>query len=207
MITARLESSEINSYMRQLYKKSQNLKPFFVHTAIPTIYKSTMLNFRAGGRPDRWKSHSPLTAANRASTVSSHALGQDVLIGNGQLQRSIGTVKKVNKASLEYGTNLIYATLHQYGGTIRPITAKYLTIPLPDAIPGSRARDYENTFIAKGIIFQKRGDDIVPLFLLKKSVKIPARPFMVWQESDLKELARDLLMFIDQPNIYKFMIK
>jgi len=78
-----------------------------------------------------------------------------------------------------------YMRVHEYGATITPRTAKYLTIPMPAAldargIPKKRsAREWSNTFVAPTksglMIFQKRASRIVPLYLLKKSVKIPAR--------------------------------
>jgi len=43
-----------------------------------------------------------------------------------------------------------------------------------------KARDYPRTFVARSrrgnlIIFQKQGKSVIPLFLLKPNVKIPAR--------------------------------
>lgn len=69
---------------------------------------------------------------------------------------------------------------------IRPRNAQYLTIPLHAANIGSgarapRARDFPNTFVARSqrgnlLIFQRQGQTIVPLFVLKTEVIIPARP-------------------------------
>ena len=61
-----------------------------------------------------------------------------------------------------------------------------MTIPLDAALNANgtpkkkRARDWKDTFVAKSkrgnlIIFQKRGRRIVPLYVLKKRVRIPAR--------------------------------
>lgn len=87
----------------------------------------------------------------------------------------------------QIGSPLIYASTQEFGATIRPKRAKYLTIPLPAAMDSRgvmllpRARDYPNTFVAKSrkgnlLIFQKRGaKKIVPLFVLKREVKIPPR--------------------------------
>lgn len=73
--------------------------------------------------------------------------------------------------------------------TIRPRRSKYLAIPLDGARRQSRTgtrraprpRDFANTFLLTGgmspIIAQKgAGDFIIPLFVLKKSVTVPARP-------------------------------
>jgi hypothetical protein len=64
---------------------------------------------------------------------------------------------------------------------ITPKTAQFLTIPLGAARAAAgasrgSARDFPNTFIAKGMIFQKQqGGKIVPLFLLRRQVTVPAR--------------------------------
>jgi len=94
-----------------------------------------------------------------------------------------------------------YAAIHQYGGTIKPKKRKALTIPFPggpaDKRVPLRAADFADTFVAKGIIFQKRGeDDIVPLFILKKSVEIPARPYMYAEDSDVAYLNDSIAEFI-----------
>ena len=79
-----------------------------------------------------------------------------------------------------------YARIQELGGTIKPKNAKYLCIPLQAALDGSglplksSPRDWPNTFVTKSkagnlIIFQKRGTSIVPLYVLKDSVTIPAR--------------------------------
>ena len=77
-------------------------------------------------------------------------------------------------------------SVHEKGATVRATRSKFLTIPLPSAlnsrgIPLRRsARDWDNTFVAESkrgnlLIFQRRGNGIVPLYVLKREVKIPAR--------------------------------
>lgn len=79
-----------------------------------------------------------------------------------------------------------YMDMHEHGGWIRAKNAQYLTIPLPAALNANgtpkkpRARDWENTFVSRSkrgnlIIFQKRGRRVIPLYVLKKKVRIPAR--------------------------------
>jgi len=95
-----------------------------------------------------------------------------------------------------------YAAIHHYGGTIRPKKKKFLTIPFPggpaDQRVPLRAADFNDTFVAKGIIFQDRGENIrpEPLFILKKSVTIPARPYMYEEPSDVKYLNNSIADFI-----------
>lgn len=77
-------------------------------------------------------------------------------------------------------------SVHENGAIIRAKKAKYLTIPLPAALDShglplkKSARDWDNTFVAKSrkgnlLIFRKELSKIVPLYVLKKEVKIPPR--------------------------------
>jgi hypothetical protein len=78
-----------------------------------------------------------------------------------------------------------FLSVHEFGATIHA-KDKLLTIPLPAAlndhgIPLKKsAREWQNTFVARSkkgnlLIFQKVGTAIIPLYVLKTSVVIPAR--------------------------------
>lgn len=78
------------------------------------------------------------------------------------------------------------AAIHERGATIVPRNARYLTVPLPPALDSrgvpirQSARDWKDTFVARSkrgslLIFQKRGREIVPLYVLVKKVTIPPR--------------------------------
>lgn len=78
------------------------------------------------------------------------------------------------------------AYVHEYGTTITPKTAKWLTIPLIPAAKGKRAGDFGDTlfyykpededhaFLAR----DKGNGNIENVFLLVKSVTIPERSFL-----------------------------
>ncbi len=76
-------------------------------------------------------------------------------------------------------------SVHERGKTIRPKRAKFLAIPLPAAVDSKgvlrmRPREWPDTFVGRSskgnlLIFQVSGTGIIPLFLLKRKVKIPAR--------------------------------
>lgn len=103
--------------------------------------------------------------------------------------RSIKESIKVDISGNEVTGSISAAKLsvHETGATITAKNVQYLTIPLTAAMDSrglplrARARDWENTFVARSkrgnlIIFQRQtGGKILPLYLLKHSVKIPPR--------------------------------
>jgi len=126
-------------------------------------------------------------------------------VRSGRLRGSLSVIKAKNEGDrIEGGVSIgtIYARTH-FGPegqetTIVPKNAKYLTIPLPAAMTGAgvgkglaRTGPWGETFIAKSkagnlIIYGKQRymkgkrigqlrSQIIPLFLLKKSVTIRAR--------------------------------
>lgn len=112
----------------------------------------------------------------RRSGASLAAMAQSIRVsGSGSIDTVAGQISSG------------FWAIHETGGTVRPTRSKYLTIPLPGALNSdgtpirATARAWENTFVARSkrgnlLIFQKRGGrGIVPLYLLKESVTIPAR--------------------------------
>lgn len=78
------------------------------------------------------------------------------------------------------------AAVHERGAVIRPRRAQFLTVPLPAALNPDgtpkkpSARDWEKTFVIESkkgnlLIVQRDGHNLIPLYVLKKEVRIPPR--------------------------------
>jgi len=87
--------------------------------------------------------------------------------------------------SLIVGTNERYARVQEYGGVLKPRTSKYLTVPANyeaaqlranvktlRSVPDLDFRPGRNP----GVAFLFRGKRL--MFVLKRSVRLPARPYM-----------------------------
>lgn len=108
---------------------------------------------------------------------------------SGKAIRSIAQSLKVEGTGSEvlgYIGGIYYLQAHEDGAVIRARRSKYLTIPLPAAldqrgVPLKRsAREWSNTFVIKSknnnlLIVQRTVTGIVPLYVLKKQVRIPKR--------------------------------
>jgi len=135
-------------------------------------------------------------------------MARDVLRAGGLLRVRTGRLwGSIGSRVIDDGRNLLglvgsgvrqgtarvkYANIHITGGTIKAKPGKFLTIPTRHALTASgsqlkggamSARDFKNTFIRKSktgtlIIFQKNRNGIIPLFILKRSVRIPKRDYI-----------------------------
>lgn len=97
-----------------------------------------------------------------------HKPSGQTLIASGLLLRSI-RVAKAAQDGVEWGSNRIYAAIHQLGGVIRPVNGE-------------------------GLRFRIAGG-----FVTVKSVTIPARPYLGANQQDMAAFAQILLRHIAGP--------
>lgn len=118
------------------------------------------------------------------------------LVKSGKLVNSI--TYQVDNNIVRIGTNLKYARIHHEGGIIRPVQAQYLAIPLTKIAAVKKPRDFDNTYIANGVIFQKSADGkSIALYALKKQVNIPARPYLLIPPGSYKALENLLYSYLE----------
>lgn len=154
-----------------------------VLTKLPPVLKTELRNYLDSVALALQQRHgNPWPGGTTASTLSRRS---------GKLIASIPESVRVYGGSLGDIEGLIgsaepYARIQETGGTIYPVKAQWLTVPLPAALNSdgtpkkATAREWDNTFIIKSkagnlIIVQKNGADLIPLYVLKKSVTIPPR--------------------------------
>lgn len=104
-----------------------------------------------------------------------------------------------------WGTNVKYAAVHQFGGTIRPVTRRFLAVPIHPAGEGKWPSEWpegELFLVTRGegegsgpaTLCRRRGEDQVEaIYLLLRSVTMPQRPFLGVDDDDLVEL-REILV-------------
>lgn len=117
--------------------------------------------------------------------------GQILKVRSGKLRNSIGSrtiatndgVASIIGSGVHTGQPVSYMSIHETGGVVTPNPPnKFLAIPIGKKAKTKAGvwrspREFENTFVAKGIIFQKsaKGKSITPLFKLVKSITIKRR--------------------------------
>lgn len=159
-----IKDAEFKRIIRGLEGKGKNLKPPLKRSGIWMI-RSVDKNFKAGGRPHRWKELAPNTLAKKAPK-------RNPLQDSGMLRLSVlsktgkGTIYRLRKDSLKMGTNLRYASAQQYG------TAPRVLIPARKRVLRFRTVDG---------------------FIYRPSVNhpgIPPRPFLLFQDEDVKAIVK-----------------
>lgn len=115
------------------------------------------------------------------------------------------------------GADLVtIAKVHEYGMTITPKKAKYLTIPSHPSAKGKSPRDFNDLFFiptsnGNGLLARNRGKDAFDVyFVLVKSVTIPERSFLrTGFDSNVNKIAdkieaqlNDVLDFGINPDVY-----
>lgn len=189
MLSVKVNSKELERFLKQMNAKQKSMKPLFVWMS-GVLQTEVIKNFRLQSSPpdilsgppgNTRKAWTPQSSLTKATRVANNTTG-GILQASGKLFGSIGKVRIIKSKSMEWGTSEALAAVHHFGATIRPKRAKYLAIPYPGVT--GRPRDYKNTFFAKKSMFQSQEDGTVkPLFMLKDEVKIPARPFMTVSNS------------------------
>lgn len=177
-LSERLKKADLSPTMRKV-------SSYLVSSAVKKI--------NAGVPPE----NAPLTQAVKK--------GNKTLRDNGQLMSSIAP--QSGKAWAAAQTNLKYARIQQEGGEIRggpkglwiPASAKTRTLMRKynaqkpgELIQAMKGDGY--SFFRTGKVFcakSKRGKPFA-LFVIKKSVKIPARPFLHIDEKDEKHIQREI---------------
>jgi len=107
----------------------------------------------------------------------------------GDLLRSFETVEREN-GDVAVVSDLEYANIHDVGGTIRPVKAKALTIPLDNRAKRRKASDFPGLVLFPPVgmrkhavladVKQRRGGPpkVTPMFLLVKEVKISPKHYV-----------------------------
>lgn len=162
----------------------------FYRKAGDYMVSSTKRKINSGIRP----ANAPLTTAVKE--------GSRTLRDRGQLYGSI--TRKTTNQFAAVGTNVAHAKTMHFGATIRA-KKKWLLIPASpetrkmqnrfgkrpkDCIEGMRRAGYDVWFHGRAVLAKEgRGKPYV-LYILKKKVVIPARPFLTIDKTDRSVIAR-----------------
>lgn len=179
----------LSNVLESMTARAVNLRPLMARFGVAMI-ASVHQNFADEGRPEKWAPLSASTvrsmqhqavqqvrgtkryqSAKKDTTRAKYeqqavdGMSHKLLVRTGDLRQSI-SIGDVTNDSVEIGSSLPYARIHQLGGTIGPMTVKPRTAQVL-AIPTDQ-----------GVIYRRSAD--IP------ERHIPARPYLKVQEDDVK---------------------
>lgn len=152
------------------------------------LSSSIKMNFANGRGPDGtvW----PALRMARPRGGNKPLRDRDILMASATATGAVGHIEKISPTSLVYGTNVDYARTHQDGATIvgRPALAFPLT---REAYNAGRARRFPRTLSlvwprgdkAGFLVEKKKRGKPIRQYRLVRSVRIPARPFIGWNDA------------------------
>lgn len=135
-------------------------------------------NFESEGRPN-WTSLAEQTIKDRKS--KGYWPGK-ILQRTGQLLKSI--TAKYDNDSAQVGTNKNYAALHQFGGTINQAARSSIYTQARFSRGKKRGKFKKGAEFGKGFTYKAR------------SIKVPARPFLVLSDQGVEEIKQAIVNHI-----------
>ena len=163
-----VDSKQVDAALLKKIRKLRKPEPALKDMALYMV-RSVKRNFKAQGRPTKWK-QSQRAKRERGETLSD----------TGNLRGSISYM--IAKSTAMVGTNVLYARIHQFGGTIqRPDCSPYIITDI-------------------GPIFMKK-DGRYPAgtkFTKPHAITMPARPFLMFQRADYKALNKIMLRHLER---------
>lgn len=137
-----------------------------------------------GGAVKNFGKHAP---AGQPPFVQTGHLRRSWQMGNPNAVYDASKATAVPTALVRVGSNVPYARIHEFGGVVRAKRAKYLTIPL-NVNAYRLIRNHGTTAKIPGLfrvgnaLARRRGKGkrakLEVLFALKRSVRIPKRPYV-----------------------------
>ena len=145
------------------------------------------------GKP--WARNAPVTTLLKGA-------GKRPLSRTGRLRGDLSYRMESDTVAV-IGVRAIYGPVHQHGGVIRPVRAKYLAIPVrPQAARAGSPRNVAGLVCIKtgtGLILAKVTRRAVHIwYLLRKEVKIEARPFLGSSPKEEAAFGRAVVTFLKE---------
>ena len=157
-VTVTAKDEQVQQMLQQLSERMRNLKPAMKEIG-EIVRTSIERNFAAQGRPEKW------LESQRVKRK-----GGQTLSLTGRLRRSF-TVK-AESDSVAVGTNVVYAAIHQLGGTIKQGARSELFTRNRYVRGEKKGQFKKGTKAGRGLTF--KGSEGA----------IPARPFLMVQDED-----------------------
>lgn len=200
----KLDSAEFDEVRRVLDARLQDARPVLRAVGMQ-LMRSVDLQFRAEGARfgAKWKP-SRRALKQRGQTLHDTGRLSESIVSGGV---GAGSIYRLSESSLEIGSNLAYAAIHQFGGTIRQ-AARSDRLPRTFARLGHRlvfqGRDGKVTVGHKldGTPIKRKLPTVASTrltFNKERTIQMPARPYLPEEltEEDRSIIQRELERYLN----------
>lgn len=192
LINVKIEDKVVLEKLAAIRARTENMRPVWAEIG-QIVLESIMRNFQEHRAPDGtpWKDVSPAYA--RWKSKKGYSPG-NILILRGRLMQSIHA--DPGSDSVTIGTNVVYAAIHQLGGTFG-MRSDLATRQVVGARTQTLAFDESGKFISrKKAAKRKTGSIKVAFAKTHHAVDMPARPFLGARDDDWRRISVALQKYI-----------
>ncbi|OXI36910.1 phage virion morphogenesis protein [Burkholderia aenigmatica] len=188
MIEIEIDESRFDAAMARVRALMRDASPITALIA-ESMMGAVEENFAQQGRPT-WLGLSPKTLKRRREEAGTGK----ILQRSGRLAASV--TPKHDATSARVGTNVVYAAIHQFGGSIQrhPMSGY---VRLRKDRNGALLRQADHPHLA---VFAKNGHKRVKVVKWTRTqgwtIKIPARPFLMLTEADNVEIEMEISAYL-----------
>ncbi|MCA8058127.1 phage virion morphogenesis protein [Burkholderia cepacia] len=188
MIDIEIDDSRYEAIMARVRALMRDASPV-TSLILESMWGAVEENFAQQGRP-RWLGLKPSTVKRRRGEAGS----EKILTRSGHLVSSFSKIHDATMARIS--TNVVYAAIHQFGGSIQRHPMSGL-VRLRKDRNGMLLRQADHPHLA---VFAKSGHKRVKVVKWTRTqgwtIKIPARPFLVLTEADNVEIELDVSAYL-----------
>lgn len=180
-----IQDKEIHALLKQIAARISDITPAMEEIG-EIVRASVVRNFRAGGRPGKWKKSSRAKSDSGQTLLDSGRLRNSFSVAHGHPEG----YAKVSKDEVAVGTNVVYAAVHHFGAEKGEFGTKAVNVKTHKRTiekAFGRVLESPKTIDVKGHTRQQQlpwGD-------------IPDRPFLMIQAEDWTEIMTMLGKYLE----------
>lgn len=125
-IRVKLDDRDLQKDLRRAVRACVKMKPAWDEVGEIAV-SSILRTFREEGRPEKWQPFSPKYKRKRGNMASAKLLVDNEIL-RGSIENQTKSVRHLGNHGIDVRTNVKYAAIHNYGGTVR-VHGKKVEIP------------------------------------------------------------------------------
>jgi phage virion morphogenesis protein len=179
MITVDIDDREVRAVLGRIAARCRDASPLMREISADMLF-AVQENFAKEGRPERWEK------SRRVKKKGGQTLQDSRRLHNSITAHSTAT-------SAQVGTNVKYAAIHQFGGTVKH-KERSQVLHFTQARKGQRTGGRDGDRFARA---NRKAGYAMKVKIGAHETTIPARPFLHLEPTDLRRIMEAARRFLD----------